>query len=136
MLKHELACISRRVYCHWPLRMAPSRWSNNEADWQRPSQLTPHSHIAYLPDGPHRTLSTTDAMGHVTHLGGVRPDFSRGSHFPPPPPGIGSRRAQAFQRDAREMNSLRRHPSFNQAQRQQVRLHTFCQKCCRKGQLM
>ncbi|KAL0048955.1 hypothetical protein WJX82_003214 [Trebouxia sp. C0006] len=64
--------------------MASSPRASNQAEWQRPPQRTPHSHIAYLPSGAfHFPLPT----GRPTaHSGEFESGLSRSAQPPPPPP--------------------------------------------------
>ena len=64
--------------------MASSPRASNQAEWQRPPQRTPHSHIAYLPSG---ALHFPVPTGRPTaHSGEFESGLPRSAQPPPPPP--------------------------------------------------
>ncbi len=76
--------------------MASFRGASNQAEWQRPPQQTPHSHIAYLPNAVLHPAPLLMPSGRPTaHSGAFQSVLPGSARPPPPPPRRGLSNAQA-----------------------------------------
>ena len=67
--------------------MASFRGASNQAEWQRPPQRTPYSHVAYLPSGVLHSAPFPMPPGRPTaHLGESESGLPRSARPIPPPP--------------------------------------------------